>query len=319
MDHIRGYKAKTIKAVLRKKIDAWLETIEDEAVRKLAAGNTIITGGSIASMLLGEPVNDFDLYFRNHETALAIAHYYVKRFTPTLQTGIIPNISVMDVAGRIKIVIKSAGIASEEGTEKEYNYFEARADNEAAGYVGEVMQDPGDIEDAYQETEQKSLETEDDGKPKYRPVFMSTNAITLSHRLQIVLRFYGEPDAIHENYDFVHCTNYWTSWDSHVELRPAALEVLLSRELRYVGSKYPICSVIRLRKFIKRGWTINAGQILKMCWQISELDLTKFEVLEDQLTGVDVAYFLQVISLLKEKDPEKVNAAYLIEIIDRMF
>ncbi len=56
-----------------------------------------------------------------------------------------------------------------------------------------------------------------------------------------------------------------------------------------------------------------------MCWQISELDLTKFEVLEDQLTGVDVAYFLQVISLLKEKDPEKVNAAYLIEIIDRMF
>jgi len=51
----------------------------------------------------------------------------------------------------------------------------------------------------------------------------------------------------------------------------------------------------------------------------SELDLTDISVLEDQLTGVDTAYFLQLIEKLKEKDPEKVNAAYLVEIIDRMF
>jgi len=80
-----------------------------------------------------------------------------------------------------------------------------------------------------------------------------------------------------------------------------------------------VCSVVRLRKFISRGWRINAGQILKMCMQISELDLTNIEVLDDQLTGVDTAYFLQVIDRLKEKDPEKVNTAYLIEILDRMF
>lgn len=53
--------------------------------------------------------------------------------------------------------------------------------------------------------------------------------------------------------------------------------------------------------------------------QVSELDLKDIKVLEDQLTGVDVAYFIEVISKLKEKDPEKVNSAYLIEIIDRMF
>jgi len=44
-------KAKTIKKVLRAKIDQWLETIEDEAVRGLAAKNTIVTGGAIVSML----------------------------------------------------------------------------------------------------------------------------------------------------------------------------------------------------------------------------------------------------------------------------
>lgn len=102
-------------------------------------------------------------------------------------------------------------------------------------------------------------------------------------------------------------------------LRTEALETLLSRELRYIGSKYPVCSVIRLRKFITRGWTINAGQILKMAMQISALDLTDPEVLKDQLTGVDAAYFHQVISALKAKNPEKVETAYLVEIIDKMF
>jgi hypothetical protein len=42
-------------------------------------------------------------------------------------------------------------------------------------------------------------------------------------------------------------------------------------------------------------------------------------VLEDQLTGVDCAYFINVVNRLRSKDPEKVNTAYLIEIIDRMF
>src|SRR3546814_3043827 len=76
---------------------------------------------------------------------------------------------------------------------------------------------------------------------------------------------------------------------------------------------YPVCSVIRLRKFIRRGWVINAGQILKMMMQVSELDLTNPAVLQDQLTGVDSAYFIELMSKVKENDPEKVNAAYLVE------
>lgn len=316
----RGMKAKTIKKILRKLVDDWLATIDDPAVKQLATRNTIITGGSIASMLLGEPINDFDFYFRDRETTLAIAKYYVAHFQPEAAKGIKCKTYVDDsLPDRIRVYIKSAGIASEEGTDEPYRYFEGRPEDEAASYVGEVMADPGDIQDAYDDTEALALEAKDDGKPKYRPVFMSTNAITLSHRVQIILRFYGEPGVIHENFDFVHCTNYWISWDNDLTLRREAMETLLSRELRYVGSKYPICSLIRLRKFIKRGWMINAGQILKMAMQISELDLKNIEVLQDQLTGVDAAYFVQLISQLKNKNPEKVNTAYLVEIIDRMF
>lgn len=113
--------------------------------------------------------------------------------------------------------------------------------------------------------------------------------------------------------------NYWESGTGNLVLKPEALEALLSRTLVYAGSQYPLCSVIRTRKFIKRGWRINAGQFLKMAMQIAELDMTNHEVLEEQLTGVDVAYFAEVIDKIKAKDPERVDAAYLTEIIDRMF
>jgi hypothetical protein len=311
-------KAKTIKKVIKAKIEDWLSSIEDEKVRGLASRNTIVTGGCIASMLLKEPVNDFDLYFTNKETTLAVAKYYVSRFSSKNKAGIPVPITVDERDDRVRIVVKSSGIASEDGTDTPYEYFEGRPDDEAGNYVGEVLGDTGDIEEALEETSALALAV-DDGTPKYRPVFLSTNAITLSHKVQIVLRFYGSADTIHENYDYVHCTNYWTSNDDELVLRQPALESLLAKELRYVGSKYPICSVIRLRKFIKRGWTVNAGQILKMMLQISELDLKDHRVLQDQLTGVDAAYFVQLVSMVKENDPEKVNSAYLVEIIDRMF
>lgn len=311
-------KAKTIKKVIKAKVEDWLSSIEDERVRALASRNTVVTGGCIASMLLKEPVNDFDLYFTNKETTVAVAEYYVSRFSSKNKAGIPVPITVDHKEDRVRIVVKSAGIASEEGAKEPYEYFEGRPDDEAGNYVGEVLGDTGDIEEALEETSALALAV-NDGTPKYRPVFLSTNAITLSHKVQIVLRFYGSADTIHENYDYVHCTNYWTSNDDELVLRQPVLESLLAKELRYVGSKYPICSVIRLRKFIKRGWTVNAGQILKMMLQISELDLKDHKVLQDQLTGVDAAYFVQLVSMVKENDPEKVNSAYLVEIIDRMF
>jgi hypothetical protein len=289
-------KSKTIKKLLSAKIDAWLESIDDLSVRDIAAANTIVTGGSIVSMLTNEPVNDYDIYFRTFEAAKAVASYYVKKFSEA--NGWPLSLDTED--GRIRITTATGHRG------------------ETAGDVQTLGSD--EIDDAYEQAEGLALEAEDDdGKPRYRPVFLSTNAITLANKVQIIVRFYGEPDQIHENYDFVHCTNYWCSWNDELVLRQPALEAILAKELRYVGSKYPVCSVIRLRKFIKRGWTINAGQILKMVMQISELDLTDPKVLEDQLTGVDSAYFMQLMTKLRENDPEKVNAGYLVEIIDRMF
>src|SRR3546814_2718291 len=88
-------------------------------------------------MLLGEKINDFDLYFTDHATTKAVAEYYVKRFEVKNRSGIPCAISADDADGRVRIVVKSSGIASEEGAISEYEYFESSPQDRAAGYVGE--------------------------------------------------------------------------------------------------------------------------------------------------------------------------------------
>ena len=357
-------KKKTINAIMAKKINNWLESIEDKSLKNKLKHDVIVTGGCITSMLLNEKINDFDVYFKTKESLKAISQYYADQFNKNNEgkanklgrplkawvldgtdvelwreekkqlsefahdypdydyatvgswvydennesnqayariSGMILNVT----PERIKIMVNSDGIAEDSDTIADTAEYE----------VNEYLSALDDGDNIPAEEIEKDV-------AKYKPIFLSTNAITLSGKIQIVVRFYGEPDQIHENYDFVHATNYWT-FQTGVVLKQEALEAIMNKELFYIGSKYPICSLVRTRKFIKRGWQINAGQYVKMAFQISKLDLENIYVLEDQLVGVDSIYFLNFISTLKErymKDKGFVlTRDYLTTVIDKIF
>src|SRR5690625_1436682 len=275
-------KTKTIKSILSKVHNQLVESITDEKVKELVRKNSIITGGSIASMLLKEEVNDYDFYFTNRETVEAVAKYYVNQFNKlNPNKGVEPQVFIEE--DRVRIKIAGAGIVSADTI----------------------------------------LENEEDTKTKHQPIFLSSNAITLSGKIQLVIRFYGSPEDIHDNFDYVHAMSWWRSEDDHLETPTKALLAMMTKELIYHGSKYPLASIIRSRKFIQRGWTIDAGQYLKMVLQLNELDLNNVDVLEEQLTGMDVAYFNEVLHKLRSKMESakdlKVTSTYLTEIIDRIF
>lgn len=308
-----GRKRSGIKRELVKKINEWLDSIEDEQVYAAAKKDVIVTGGSIASMLLGEQINDFDLYFRSKKTTSMVAEYYVGKFNEAHKLKVGENVTEYapevreeaiknckgDTEDRVTIFMKSAGVASEQ--QKEYGYFETLGEQQTIEFAESLI-----------ESSKPKLD-------KYRPVFLSQNAITLSDKVQLVIRFYGEPEKIHSNYDFAHAMCYWDHCKEELVLPAEAMEMMLSRTLVYRGSLYPVASIFRAKKFIERGWRITAGQMLKIMWQISELDLSDYEVLKEQLTGVDMAYMWQLTEALKDVDPEKINSAYIATIIDRIF
>lgn len=310
---------KHINAQLCKVFNQFLESIENQEVKELLEKGTIITGGAIVSLLQGEKPHDYDLYFKDFKTCFKVAEYFVNRFNEgkkdkvavvKIQTSkelgkvdekwISFDDALKEVADnkepRIKVFIQSEGVAADEEFE----------DDEMQTNI----------------TPETNIE-EVEETPKYKPKFLTSNAISLSGKIQLVIRFYGDPEKIHENYDFVHCTNYWTSWDRKVSLKLEAMEAIINKELIYVGSKYPLCSIIRTRKFINRGWSINAGQYLKMCMQLNELDLKNVQVLEDQLVGVDSTYFKMLINALEEKQKAdndfRINSSYVAAIVDKIF
>lgn len=303
-----GMRKRNINLAITNKMGKWLASLPEE-LQEQAKRDVIVTGGCIASMLLGEQVNDYDLYFKTKDTVLKLAHHYLAAFKVAQvhkHGGVQYDMSIQEMTDthgrdRVRIKIQSAGVAGEV-QEEDYQYFESLRGEGAARYLDDAFDQP-----------------DDEDKPRYRPVFLSSNAITLSDDVQIIIRFFGGPDAIHENFDFVHCMNYWT-FSEGVVLKQASLEALMSKTLTYQGSLYPICSVFRAKKFIQRGWAINAGQYLKMCLQISNLDLTSMAILEEQLTGVDAAYFTELLQkAAKKENPELVDTAYLIELVNRMF
>lgn len=343
-------KAKTISKTIKEKMEDFIDSIEDEELQNSLKRNIVVTGGCIASMFLKEKVNDYDIYLKSKRCAFRVARHYCEKmnaanagntravkavvrvtfeekerqfnfcggqeYAKKLSYGkhwptkilvdedlVLTEHEISEIQ-RVEVFVRSAGVATNQ-TEVEYEYFESRPQEEAEEYVEAAVK----------------VEEIEDKKEKYRVAYMSSNAITLSDKVQIVLRFTGDPEEIHDTYDFVHATNWWTFKDGLVT-NTKALEALLARELIYRGSKYPLASIFRSRKFIMRGWNMHVGNYVKMALQLNEIDLFDPEELEEQLTGVDMAYMQEVITAVKKKKAEdenfEFNATYLCELVERL-
>lgn len=305
-----GLRRKTIRQNIERKLNSWLKTLPEE-IRNKVEDDLVVTGGAIASMLLGETVNDYDVYCQSYTTSAILAAYYVKQFNHNRKESALTELpvckNVVDADGsmRVAVYIKSTGVAGEAENVDAYDYFEQSADSAgAAEYLEQIKQE------LPEET------------TRYRPVFLSENAITLSDQIQVIIRFTGAPEEIRNNFDYVHATNHYDSKTKQLVLKPDALESLLSKSLVYRGSRFPICSLFRMRKFLDRGWSISAGEILKMAAQVSELDLNNAEVLREHVLGLDTNYFLELLRMIEEfkaGSPGKpMELSYIVQLIDKL-
>lgn len=303
-------KIKTINKVIRSKMFEWLGTIDDKKLREDVKDNLLVSGGSITSMLLKEQINDFDVYIQDMDVLLRLANYYCEG-------------KVLD--GRKKMYylrnhIQECGImiSSEDLSDEEFLEEISSVQTERVVRYRNLKSDQVKLDI---QSQGLRYDIDEDSKDKYIPVFLSQNAISLSNDLQIVLRFSGDAEQIHSTFDFIHATNYYTMKDGLVT-NVQALESTITKELLYQGSKYPLTSIIRMKKFLLRGWSINAGMMLKAMFQISLLDLTDPDVLEEQLIGVDIAYFSELIKKIRERSADnnnEITSDWINDQIDLVF
>lgn len=210
--------------------------------------NIVITGGAIASLLMEEKPNDYDLYFRDIKIAQDCLHSILTKYKIPGHTAVvlrdpphcnwkIPNTNeTLAVApGRLKIV---DGITKDDilisncyyGKSVEYDPIEALID-----------------------------------------ISVTENAISLKE-FQFIIRLIGAPLDIHKTFDFVHCINYY-AYETGLVLNKFALESIMFKELQYMGSPTPMDTIIRMKKFISRGWSIKNSEILKILYDVAALGI----------------------------------------------
>jgi hypothetical protein len=337
---------------LSRRIDNWANSILDVDVANAIRKDAVITGGAIVSLLLGESPNDYDVYFKSFHTTYKVAKYYADKWNKDHSSSEVliivednyksvdccvveqalreDNPMPLGLSGmplRVTAFIQSRGVVSDgSAVDDPSEPVEPILNDDSISYPstepeGENTQTLINASGVNPQVAEDKQAEQDAGT--YRPRYISSNAMSLTDKLQVVLRFYGPVDKIHENYDYEHCKGVYDYSKNEVTVSVDTLECILNKELRYNGSKYPLCSIIRSRKFIERGWKINAGQYLKMCLDLNELNLRDFNVFRDQITGVDSHYFTQVIDGIKKRKEEdetfNPDNYYLFEVINKIF
>ena len=154
---------------------------------------------------------------------------------------------------------------------------------------------------------------------KYSVLCYSSSAITLKGDIQLVTCTFGEPSEVSGSFDYLHSQGVYDYRNDKVIITSGIIEAIKRRRLIYTGSRYPIASLIRMRKFIRRGYYINSGQILKIAFDINKLDLDDVRVLRNQLIGVDVYYFQALLDRLDKKDIDTFDTSYIIKLIDEFY
>ena len=183
---------KNINAVLLKVHKEFCESITDPLVKKAVEKNSIITGGALVSLLTGDEVNDYDYYFTDFETCLMVTNYYVTLINK--KHGGIATVKT-DECNRIKIFIKSHGVAGDDETEPNLpSYTDPQPvlieEDELFKFADEDEEDEDNMIFQTNITPDSDLKNIDPN-PKFQPVFLSSNAITLRGKIQLVIRFYG--------------------------------------------------------------------------------------------------------------------------------
>ena len=101
----------------------------------------------------------------------------------------------------------------------------------------------------------------------FEPKLITENAINLTDKIQLILKFAGSQKLVTSFFDWEHITSYFSLRDGLV-LTDNVYRLIVEKDLIYTGSNYPLSSLLRLRKFIKKGWTVSTKTMVHIVMDI---------------------------------------------------
>lgn len=154
-------------------------------------------------------------------------------------------------------------------------------------------------------------------------IFETSNAITYKNEngpnIQLIIHPLMMLDDVHDlinSFDYTICMGAYDFSEDEFILHDRFLEHLARKELYYnIKARYPIASLFRLHKFLKRGYTISGIEIIKLGLSINNINISDNRKLSEHINGIDVSILQDLCNCLN--NTEEYNFEKFIDFIDQ--
>lgn len=117
-------------------------------------------------------------------------------------------------------------------------------------------------------------------------------------RVQLIKVVCGTPQQVISGFDFTICQAAYYPQEGFI-FGPEFLLHLAQRRLVFnTSSEYPLCSLYRLQKFIRRGFHFSGIEAIKLGLRIHALKIDNEEDLKKQLMGIDALFLKELTDSL---------------------
>lgn len=128
------------------------------------------------------------------------------------------------------------------------------------------------------------------------------------YQLIVMSDLFGDPETIFNYYDFTVCMAAYQFCEDGKEegfvFGDDFFKHIGQRRLVFhTGTMFPICSMLRVMKYIKKGFFITGMELLKVGLAIHSLKIKTYADLRRQLQGIDTAFLSDLTSDMKEGEP----------------
>ena len=134
-------------------------------------------------------------------------------------------------------------------------------------------------------------------------IFITRNARTFlwkEQTYQVITAFNMPPEELFAKFDFTVCMGAYLPASRNFVTHENFFSDLAERRLCInVGTEYPICTIVRIFKYQKKGFTVFGSDIIKIALAVHKLELDNYKTLSNQLEGIDTLFMKELTDLLR--------------------